>query len=127
MPLRVLNVQVSPSWLRSYFSATLPTTLPWPSNVSKLSYMAQPQLEVMLIGSIDSWPKSALATRKVPVGAAAALAGAVVGFAAGAAVAAAAGAVVAAAAGFGAEVGATGATVLAGGTAAGPHAARIDR
>src|SRR4030081_1160842 len=69
MPLRMLNVQVRPSWLRSYFSATLPTTLPCASTVSSSSYMAQPQADAILIGSMDSWPKSALATRRVPVGA----------------------------------------------------------
>src|ERR1700730_10879674 len=61
MPLRMLNVQVRPSGLRSYFSATLPMTLPCASTVSSSSYMAQPHVEAILIGSIDSWPKSALA------------------------------------------------------------------
>src|SRR5260370_1068142 len=59
MPLRMLNVQVRPSGLSAYFSATLPTTLPCASNVSRSSYMAQPQLDAMLMGSMDSWPKSA--------------------------------------------------------------------
>jgi len=89
----------------------------------------------MTIGSIDSLPKSALATRSVPagaacwVGAAAAVAGAavaaaaVVGFAAGAA----AGAVVGAAAGALVGAAGAGALVAAGGVAAGPQAARIDR
>src|SRR6266849_2991186 len=61
MPLRMLNVQVRPSELRSYFSATLPTTLPWASNCSSKSYSAPPHVAVMRIGSIDSLPKSALA------------------------------------------------------------------
>src|SRR5437867_271375 len=38
MPLRMLNVHVSPSGLRVYFSATLPTTLPCSSNCSSKSY-----------------------------------------------------------------------------------------
>src|SRR5207302_4277687 len=54
MPLRTLNVQVRPSWLRSYVSATLPTTLPCSSNRSSESYIAQPQKDSMLIGSMDS-------------------------------------------------------------------------
>src|SRR5207237_9802130 len=83
MPLRTLNVQVRPSWLRSYLSATLPTTLPCSSNRSSKSYMAQPQKDSMLIGSIDSPKKSALPKRSVPVGAAAELAGAEVGAADG--------------------------------------------
>src|SRR3977135_255489 len=61
MPLRTLNVQVSPSWLRLNFSATLPITLPWASTVNSSSYKAQPPWDAILIGSIDSWPKSALA------------------------------------------------------------------
>src|SRR5205823_6227901 len=68
MPLRMLKVHVRPSELRLYFSATLPTTLPCASYVTRVSYMAQPQVVAMLIGSTDSWPKSALATRRVPVG-----------------------------------------------------------
>src|SRR5581483_2996053 len=89
----------------------------------------------MLIGSTDSWPKSALATFSVPDGAPApealAAAGAVVAAAAGAAAvvglgAAAAAAVVAAAAGGVVGAGA-GAPVGEAGVAAGPHAARILR
>src|SRR5579864_5642141 len=88
----------------------------------------------MLIGSIDSPPKSALATRKVPVGAAPEAAGAVVG----AAVAAVVGAAAAAAVGLGAAVGAgvgaaaggvvgaAAGALVGGGAAAGPHAARIE-
>src|SRR5260370_22922730 len=91
MSLRILNVQVRPSWLRLKLSATLPITLPCGSNVSSASYMAQPQSDSMLIGSIDSWPKSPLAKRSVPLGAAAARGGAVAGLLAGAAVAPAAG------------------------------------
>src|SRR3977135_2434340 len=84
MSLRMLNVQVSPSGLRSYLSATLPITLPCWSKVSNPSYRAQPHPVAIMIGATDSWPKSALANRKVPLGAAAELAGAwaVVGFAA---------------------------------------------
>jgi hypothetical protein len=83
------------------------------------------------MGSNDSLLKSALATRSVPLGAAAAVAGALVGAAAGAVVgwAAAAGAAVGAVVGAaaGAVVGAAaGALVGAVGAAAGPHAARIE-
>ena len=90
----------------------------------------------MLIGSIDSPLKSALATRKVPVGAADPAAGALVGATAAAAVGFAAAAVVGAAAavvgaavGLGAAVGAAvGAGALVGaGAAAGPQAARMLR
>src|SRR5438045_499868 len=86
MPLRRLNVHVRPSALRSYFSATLPTTLPCASKVTSVSYSAQPQRDAMTIGSIDSPPKSALATRRVPDGVAVepVVAGAVVGAAAAA-------------------------------------------
>src|SRR5579859_7602984 len=101
-------------------------TLPCASTVSSSSYMAQPQVEAMLIGSIDSWPKSALAMRSVPVGAAPDVDGAVVGAVTGAVVGAVTGAAVGATAG--AAVGATaGAVVGATGVAAGPQAARIDR
>src|SRR5712691_5453698 len=96
MPLRMLNVHVSPSGLRLYFSATLLTTLPYASKTSSKSYSAPPHWACMTIGSIDSLLKSALATRSVPLGAAAELAAAVVGLAAATAVvgaAAAAGAV----------------------------------
>src|SRR3981081_2696252 len=88
MPLRMLNVQVRPSGLRLYFSATLPTTLPCSSKTSSKSYIAEPHRDVMTIGAIDSLPKSAMATRSVPVGAAAELAaaGAAVGLAAATAV-----------------------------------------
>src|SRR5438045_7922541 len=81
--------------------------------------MAQPQRESITIGSIDSWPKSALAYRSVPVGAAAVLAGAVVGFAA------LAGAVVAA--GLGGEVATDAAGVLLVGAPLGPQARIADR
>src|SRR5216683_659775 len=47
MPLRMLNVQVRPSGLRAYFSATLPTTLPWASNWSSKSYSAPPHVAVI--------------------------------------------------------------------------------
>src|SRR4051794_1476161 len=102
MPLRSVKVHVRPSSLRAYFSAMLPTTLPCASKVTSVSYIAQPHGDAMTMGSIDSPPKSALATRRVPDGAAEELAatGAVVG--AGGVVgagAAAAGALVAA--GFG--------------------------
>src|SRR5260370_35087613 len=70
MPLRMLNVHVRPSGLSVYFSATLPTTLPCSSNCSSKSYSAPPHVAVMPIGSIDSLPKPALATRSVPAGAA---------------------------------------------------------
>src|SRR5207244_9141103 len=42
MPLRMLNVHVSPSGLRLYFSATLPITLPCSSKTSSRSYIALP-------------------------------------------------------------------------------------
>src|SRR5579859_706060 len=130
MPLRIWKVHVRPSGLRSKFSATLPMTFPCGSKVSSASYIAQPQRESITIGSIDSWPKSALAYRNVPVGAAAVVAGAVVaaglagatvGAAAGAVVGAAAGAAVgAAAAGLaGAVVGAAAAGCVGAGAAAG--------
>jgi len=75
------------------------------------------------MGSMDSPAKSALAYRNVPVGAADALAGAAVGFAAAAAVvgAPAAGAVVAA--GFAGAVVAAAAGALVGAVAAGAQAA----
>jgi len=91
------------------------------------------------MGSIDSPPKSALATRRVPVGAAADAAGAVVGAAAaaavgfaaaaavGAAVGAAAGAVVGLGAAVGAVVGAAAGALVGAGAAAGPQAARMLR
>src|SRR5438094_9757809 len=100
MPFRILNVQVRPSGLSAYFSATLPFTLPCWSKTSSKSYMDEPQLPPTTIGSIDSFWKSATATRRVPLGAAA---GAVVGAAAAAGAvgfAAAAGAVVGAAGGL---------------------------
>src|SRR5215472_1485771 len=79
-------------------------TLPCGSNVSSESYIVQPHSDSMLIGSIDSPAKSALAKRSVPLGGPpAAAAGAVVGF--GAAVGAAVGAA-GAVVGFGAAVGA---------------------
>src|ERR1041385_4205073 len=76
MPLRILNVHVKPSELRSYFSATWPPTLPLSSKTSSKSYIELLHCEPTTIGSMDSLLKSALATRKVPVGAAAATAGA---------------------------------------------------
>lgn len=111
--------------------------MPCGSYVSSESYIPQPQAEKITIGSIDSPAKSALAKRSVPVGAAAAAAGAVVGLAAAAAVGAAAGAavgaVVGAAAGAvvglaaGAAVGAAaGADVGAAGCVPGAHAASSD-
>jgi len=77
---------------------------------------------------MDSWPKSALAYRSVPLGDVAELAAAVVGAAVAASVvSAAAGALVGAGAAAG-WVGATaGALVGAAGVAAGPQAARIDK